>query len=83
MHAAISDDDLRPAQGYWRQKRADVHAWEAGIHVDGVPCDVTLTSWDSMTECARYGVTLEADGPASWQVWAKVPGRRLTQPATP
>lgn len=69
---------LTPAQGYWRSSPfADCYRWKALAMHKGV--QVALGCWETMTECARNGVTVNPDGAACYTVTAKetrgVPGR--------
>ena len=56
----ISPYELYPAQGYHRQKRSDCYSWEGFGELNGVT--VWFTSWDTMTECVRFGIHIEPDG---------------------
>ena len=55
---------LRPANGTWRTAiRRDIYRWEGSgisagyVHLpDGM--GVSFASWDTMTDCVRYGVIL-------------------------
>lgn len=75
-------DWLSPAQGYWR--RADVCRWEGGGTArsradlrDGM--QVSFSSWDTMTACARYGIEVVPDGLATlFDVSAKKPLTKTT-----
>jgi hypothetical protein len=57
-----------PASGYWRQKRADVFAWEFHGYLDGR--QVISGCWETMTECVKAGA-LEYDAKLDY-VYPKV-----------
>ncbi len=86
LHAAIADDDLQPAQGHWRTSPyADVYRWEGYIHIDDRYGAQHLVCWDTMTECAKRGVTVEWDQSImAWEVDALPRAKPLldTNPST-
>jgi hypothetical protein len=55
---------LRPAKGAWRTDvRQDVYRWEGSAVTHGYAqlpdgLDVSLASWDTMTDCVRHGIIL-------------------------
>lgn len=72
---AAAPEDLRPAQGRERSDwRLDIHRWDGfATTTDGrygliAGATVGLSSWDTMTACARQGVVIDKDqnGGALW-----------------
>ena len=71
--------DLRlwEAEGYWRTDiRADVYRWECQAitsgrtdYSDGLT--VSLCSWNTMTDCVRFGFEIKRDDAASFEICAK------------
>jgi hypothetical protein len=59
----VAIDDFGPTVGGARTSRTgDFYRWEAfGCRVGGGPGRIWLTSHDTMTDCARYGVTVGRD----------------------
>jgi hypothetical protein len=72
---------LYPAQGVYRSNRHyDCYRWTGYGKKQGLgKLTVTLQSWDTMTDCARQGITISnehssvAGGKLLWSfdVWAK------------
>lgn len=48
-----------PARGYWTHMAQDVMRWQAYVKVPGVHGTVELGSWNTITECARRGITYD------------------------
>jgi hypothetical protein len=63
----VDPASFTPAQGWCRSApHADTYRWEAFANGPG---RAWLTSYDTMTDCARYGVIVDDDG----EVHAKKP----------
>lgn len=69
----------------WTQEGANRHSsaarwgthrarWKDGRTPDGSTCGelVTVSSWDTMTDCVRHGVGVRRDGPSWNQSWRVV-----------
>ena len=54
----VEPEDLLPAEGYWKQSRADVCKWEGifTVRINGKTRRCQVWSWDTMTECCRNPV---------------------------
>jgi len=58
---------LRPAKGAYRTDvRHDVYRWQGSAVTHGYAhlpdgLDVLFASWDTMTDCAKHGVILDAE----------------------
>lgn len=52
------DDDrsLTLPQGVWRHSCNDCNRWQAFVTRNGLAC--MIGSWDTVTLCARYGITI-------------------------
>lgn len=65
---------LRAAQGRWRTDfRADVYRWEGSFEKqleDGSWAQQTISSWDTMTDCAKGLEIYNEDRPWWWDVSA-------------
>jgi len=61
----FSDVSIHPARGHYRtSKYADVYRWEGFAKKNGA--DVTICSWETMTECVQHGIIIGAgDGGSS------------------
>jgi len=55
------------AKGYWSHRTQDVCRWEATGRFGDGPL-VNVSSWDSITACARLGIELSKDRGGQW--WA-------------
>lgn len=54
----ISEYDLDDPKGYWRSA-ADCYRWEGtGKHPDFEKLMVIVSSWETMTQCVRYGIEI-------------------------
>lgn len=75
----IEPEDIRPALGHYRSSRyADVYRWDAwcvtrdfaipdATYPNGIR--INLASWDTITDCVRYGFELSnLSGDSSWQI---------------
>lgn len=72
--------NLYPAVGHWRSSPyADVYRFEGSAYIDR-DMSHTVDSWNTMTDCARYGITMESDGPCMWLVNANLPKSKKTNP---
>ena len=76
---AVADDDFSVAKGYWTHKHQDVIRWEGSFRMGGAFLSgpsIIIDSWDSVSECARYGFWLVEGGAAygAYQAIAKKPG---------
>lgn len=59
----VAPEDLMPQTGAWRtDHRLDVCRWESVAFVDGNGRRWMVQCWDTMSDCVRYGVTIERDG---------------------
>lgn len=66
-------ENLWPAQGSWRtDRRLDTYPWE-GQATNAAGMLVNLSSWDTMSDCVRYGITLAPDPPSYVDVHANSP----------
>jgi|GEM_PF-3739588 len=65
----VEADELRANTGYWSHAQQDCYRWECFLSTAGegftfnghvfIPGEsIHLTSWDTMTECARRGIVL-------------------------
>ena len=66
LTAEFEAEDLRPATGSWRTDfRLDVYRWEGQGRLffpdDGIWLPITVDSYCTMTDCVRYGVSVERD----------------------
>lgn len=73
----VAPEEFTPAKGWYRTAAvADCVRWEAhGFGRSGVVR--YLCSFDTMTDCARYGVTIE---PGGYEVTAKRPAASPSPP---
>lgn len=67
--------------GWWRTSpQADCYRWEAwGTHPDfpdSPNLRLNLGSYDTMTDCARYGFKFLKDERFHWEVFANLPSRQ-------
>lgn len=72
------DAEIFAAQGAWRSNvKLDVCRWEGYATRAGTTNRYALYSWDRMwdrmTDCVRFGITVESDGGATFDVSAKIP----------
>ncbi len=54
VETAVVTNSIAGVEGYWR--RVDVRRWDGTVVVDGV--EHPVSSWSTMTECVRRGITL-------------------------
>jgi hypothetical protein len=54
---APADIQIFPAQGYWRQCKADVMQWTGTFSIGTLTHDIGC--WESVTDCLRYGFTIK------------------------
>lgn len=55
-------DDITYLQGYWTHSHQDcTDRWTARVRITGESKDCEITGCDSITLCARNGVTVEAN----------------------
>lgn len=64
---AVPVDAIRPVQGYW--KRQDVYRWEARLGFEGR--EVSVCSWDTVSDCVRYGIELHRDSAYEFEITCK------------
>jgi hypothetical protein len=65
IEARCEPQNLRPAQGYWRQIEQDVQAWEGSVETKiGDRWSVrSIGSWDRMSDCVKgLSIKRERDG---------------------
>jgi hypothetical protein len=76
--AGFDVDFFIVAEGWWRSARAaDCYRWEAWCHNHKQPkLRIYLGSYDTMTDCARYGISAEEDGILSYYIGVKLPARQ-------
>lgn len=67
---AVPVDAIRPVQGYW--KKEDVFRWEARLSFEGR--DVSVYSWNTVSDCVRYGIELHRDSAYEFEICCKTRG---------
>ncbi len=55
-------EGIYPTRGYWTHATQDCIRWEARVTPADSASQITLTSWDSVTACARGGFTFSLAG---------------------
>lgn len=85
---AIADYDFEIARGYWTHKHQDCISWELSAQMsakDVMDCPsgprIGIDSWDSISDCARYGFWLTPGslGYGQYTAISKNPGRKPPQ----
>lgn len=79
IELVLTPDRIQPAQGRNRtDRRMDVYRWEAfgkivvaGGSPGGISC--TIDSWDTVTDCVRYGIGVNCDNGYSFDAYANSP----------
>lgn len=57
----VQPEDIAPVTGYWRSNlQADCMRWEGSVPTAEAG-KRSIGSWDTMTDCVRYGFTISKD----------------------